>query len=212
MHALTKSDALGTAVPAATLALRFRDLEQAEHELQARLPSSLRHARRVARYAAATARRMKLPAEQVARIRRAAALHDVGKLGVAATIIDKPGPLSDEEYATVQGHAVAGAEMLTELDPELGDIIRHHHERFDGNGYPDGLAGEEIPLGARVIAVADTFDALTSRRPYRPARGRRQALALLVAEAGSQLDPRVVEEFRTRRLGFGAGWLCTAER
>lgn len=203
---------MGTAPRAGAPPLRFRDLEQAERELQARLPGSVRHARRVARYAAATARRMKLPAEQVARIRRAALLHDIGKLGVAARIIEKPAPLSDEEYATVRGHAAAGAAMLTELDPELGAIVRHHHERFDGGGYPDGLAGEEIPVGARVVAVADTFDALTSRRPYRPARGRRQALALLVAEAGSQLDPRVVEEFRTRRLGFGAGWLCTAER
>ena len=203
---------MGTALPAGGLGLRFRDLGQAERELQARLPDSVGHARRVARYAVATARRMKLPAEQVAKIRHAAVLHDIGKLRVAPTIIEKPGPLSDEEYATVQGHAAAGAEMLAELDPELAAIVRHHHERFDGHGYPDGMAGEEIPVGSRVVAVADTFDALTSWRPYRSARRRRQALALLVAEAGSQLDPRVVEAFRTRRLGFGTGWLCTVER
>jgi HD-GYP domain-containing protein (c-di-GMP phosphodiesterase class II) len=131
---------------------------------------------------------------------------------VAATIINKPGPLSEGEYAMVQVHAEAGAEMLADLDPELAPIVRHHHERFDGGGYPDGLAGEEIPLGARVVAVADTFDALTSSRPYRSARRRRQAMALLVAEAGTQLDPRVVQAFRTRRLCLGTGWFFSGAR
>ena len=201
--------------PAATAAVatpRVPDLERVARQLEAHLPGAAAHARRVSRSAVATARRLALPADQVELIRRAAALHDIGKLEVPAAIIEKPGPLSAGEYAAVQAHAAAGAEMLAGVDPELAAIVLHHHERFDGGGYPDGLAGEEIPLGARVIAVADTFDALTSPRPYRLARRRRRALAMLVAEAGTQLDPRVVEAFRTRRLGFGTGWHASLGR
>src|SRR3954452_25320708 len=212
MRAASRFDSTGTARTAGPAALRFKDLEQPERALESWLPRALGHARRVARYAAATAGRLSLPREMVAKVRRAAILHDIGKVQVSAAIIDKPGQLSDEEYESVQAHAEAGAEMLAGLDPELAAIVRHHHERVDGRGYPDGLAGEEIPLGARIIAVADTFDALTSRRPYRSARRRRQALALLVAEAGSQLDPGVVEAFRTRRLGLGTGWFSSGAR
>lgn len=201
MEALTRSGATrtgaGSAVPTN---LRSRDLERSLAELELRLPGSSGHARRVARYSAATARRLGLSPPEVARVRRAAALHDIGKLEVAAAIINKPGPLNAGEYAAVQAHSAAGASMLAELGPELAAIVRHHHERFDGGGYPEGLAGEEIPLGARIVAVADTFDALTSTRPYRSAKRRRRALALLAAEAGTQLDPEVVAAFRPRRL------------
>jgi putative nucleotidyltransferase with HDIG domain len=194
------------ATKAASPPLLFKDLRQAERALGSLPLGSLGHARRVARYATATARRLRLAPEQVATIGRAAMLHDIGKLEVETAIIDKPGPLSSEEYTRVQRHAAAGADMLTGIDPELAAIVRHHHERFDGRGYPDGLAGEAIPLGARIVAVADTFDALTSRRPYRSARRRRRALALLTAEAGTQLDPLVVAAFRTRRLSIRSAW------
>ena len=213
MEALTRTDAMATGAGSAVpTPLRPSGLQRALAELERRLPGSAGHARRVSRYAAATARRLGLPPSEVASIARAANLHDIGKLAIAVAIVNKPGPLSAGEYAAVQAHAPAGARMLAEIDPQLAAIVRCHHERFDGGGYPDGLAGEAIPLGARIVAVADTFDALTSDRPYRPARHRRQALALLAAEAGSQLDPRIVGAFRPGRLGFHAGRLLGGRR
>jgi putative nucleotidyltransferase with HDIG domain len=154
------------------------------------------HSRRVARYAAATAARMGMSPERVERVRLAGVVHDVGKIETPEEIVNKPGPLSEEEFVVLELHAGAGAEMVAGLgDEELARIVRHHHERFDGRGYPDRLAGGRIPLGARIVAVADTFDALTSMRPYRPAMRYREALELLGAEAGAQLDPSAVAAF-----------------
>jgi putative nucleotidyltransferase with HDIG domain len=182
---------------------RARLFEQLASALEARDPDTHNHSRRVARHAAAIAKRMGLPGEEVARIRTAGAVHDVGKIETPREIIDKPGALSDEEFAVIKRHAAVGAEMVAGLeDPELTRIVRHHHERLDGAGYPDGLSGEEIPLGARIIAVADTFDALTSARPYRPAKRHREALDLLAAEAGTQLDPDAVRAFRSYYSGL----------
>lgn len=154
------------------------------------------HSRRVARYAVMTAERMALPAEEIARIRTAAAVHDVGKLHVPKGIIEKPGKLSDAERVLVQRHAEEGARMVSCLgDPELTAIVRHHHERFDGGGYPDRLAVDRIPLGARVIAVADAFDAMSAARPYAPATRHKRALDVLRSESGKQFDPAVVRAF-----------------
>ena len=171
--------------------------------LDAHLPGAFAHSRRVARLAGSTARQLGLSREDVTRVRRAGAFHDVGKVEIPNEIINKPGPLSEEEFAIVKRHPVAGAQIVARWgDPQLARMVRHHHERFDGSGYPDGLAGEEIPIGARIVAVADTFDAVTSSRPYRPALSRREALALLRREAGSQLDPAVVGAFRRRYSGL----------
>ncbi len=176
---------------------RAQLLEKLGAALEARDPDTYGHSHRVARHAAGIARRMGLPRERVDRIRRAAAMHDVGKIETPVGILDKPGRLSAEEFAIVKRHAPVGATMVAGLgDEELAAIVRHHHERLDGGGYPDGLVGEEIPLGARIVAVADTFDAVTSTRPYRPAKRHREALDLLDAEAGSQLDPAAVHAFR----------------
>jgi putative nucleotidyltransferase with HDIG domain len=178
-------------------ARRVRLLKQLAAALDARYPETHGHSRRVARHAAAIAKRMGLPAEEVARIRTAAAIHDVGKIAIPAAIVEKPGRLTDAEFAEVRRHAEIGAEMAAELgDEDLTRIVRHHHERLDGAGYPDGLAGDGIPIGARIIAVADTFDAITSTRPYRSARRHKVALSLLGAEAGAQLDPDAVRAFR----------------
>lgn len=174
-----------------------RVIERLAAGLEVRAPGTSGHARRVSGYAAGIARRIGLGREQVARVRRAAALHDIGKLEMPAEIVNKPGPLSAEEFAVVKRHPIAGERIVAKLgDERLATIVRHHHERFDGRGYPDGLAGEEIPLGARIVAVADTFDALTSTRPYRPASRHREALQLLGIEAGDQLDPELVSAFR----------------
>ena len=154
------------------------------------------HSRRVARHATMIARGLGLPNHEVARIRAAAAVHDVGKLLTPKPILNKPGRLTDAEFDVVQRHPVDGAEMVAPLgDHELTRIVRHHHERLDGAGYPDGLAGEQIPLGAWIIAVADTFDAITSSRPYRAAARHQRAIDILRAEAGSQLDPAAVRAF-----------------
>jgi putative nucleotidyltransferase with HDIG domain len=154
------------------------------------------HSRRVARHATMIARGMGLPSEEVARIRAAAAIHDVGKLRTPKAILNKPGRLTDAEFEVIKRHPVDGAEMVAALgDAELTQIVRHHHERLDGAGYPDRLAGDEIPVGARIIAVADTFDAITSARPYRDAAPHQKAIDVLRTEAGAQLDPDAVRSF-----------------
>jgi HD-GYP domain-containing protein (c-di-GMP phosphodiesterase class II) len=171
-------------------------LEKLGAALEATDPHTHGHSRRVARHSWMIARQLGLSREQVARIRTAAAVHDVGKIETPPAILRKPGALTDEEFDVIKRHPVDGAGMADVLgDPELTAIVRHHHERLDGTGYPCGMSGEEIPLGARIIAVADTFDAITSARPYRPARPHKQAIDILKYEAGVKLDPVVVRAF-----------------
>ena len=126
-------------------------------------------------------------------------LHDIGKLSVPDALLFKPGPLTEEERALVRRHPEAGAEILHHIEflDEAKTVVRHHHERWDGDGYPDGLAGEAIPLQARIFAVADTLDALTSARPYRPAISFADARQLIAGEAGAQFDPAVVTAYGT---------------
>jgi hypothetical protein len=154
------------------------------------------HSRRVARHAWMIARRMNLPSAEVARVRTAAAIHDVGKIHTPTAILHKAGPLDDDEYEVIKRHPGEGAQMADVLDDaQLTSMVRHHHERLDGTGYPDALSGGEIPLGARIIAVADTFDAITSGRPYRRASPHKKAIDILKEEAGTRLDPAVVRAF-----------------
>ena len=189
---------LGPAVGADTLGPKERAerLRRLSAALEAADPYTHGHSRRVARYSATIAQGLHLPAAQVARVHAAAEVHDVGKLKTPAHVLRKPGGLTDDELHLIQRHAADGAEMVAVLDdPELTRSVRHHHERLDGSGYPDALRGEEIPLGARIIAVADTFDAIASTRPYRRARTHREALAVLTGEAGMHLDPKAVHAF-----------------
>jgi HD-GYP domain-containing protein (c-di-GMP phosphodiesterase class II) len=193
-------------------------LERFAGDLEARDPYTHGHSRRVARYSAMIAKRMGLAGTEIARVRTAAAVHDVGKLETPAEILHRPGKLTDGEFEIVKRHAATGARMVAILeDDELTAIVRHHHERLDGSGYPDGLATDAIPIGARIIAVADTFDAITSTRSYRAARPHREALAILRAESGSQLDHDAVQAFcsvyRGRRpLGAWVALTDLAER
>ena len=124
-----------------------------------------------------------------------ALLHDLGKLGVADAILEKPGPLTGEERAAVERHPRIGALMIKPIEPLSGaaPVVRHHHERPDGTGYPDGLEGEDIPPAARVVAVADAYDVMLRGRPFRPRRSPAEALRELSREAGRQFDARVVE-------------------
>ena len=154
------------------------------------------HTKRVTRYSYMLAKTMRLPQETVRKIRAAAAVHDVGKIETPSEILNKPGALTDEEFDIMKRHSAVGATMVEQLgDPEITAMVRHHHERMDGTGYPDKLPGEMIPLGARVIAVADTFDAIISSRPYRGARRHKDAIEILERVAGTQLDERAVYAF-----------------
>ncbi len=166
-----------------------------------------RHARRVARMAAAVAREMGLGEQQVLEIEYAATLHDIGKIGVADSILRKAAPLDEEEWKDMRRHSELGYEILNGIDflRDAAEIVWAHHERFDGNGYPRGLVGEEIPLGARVFGVVDAYDAMTSRRPYRQAMSREQACIEIASNAGTQFDPQVVEAFlvMNRRIPEG---------
>jgi hypothetical protein len=175
---------------------RCEVLQQLGVLLEARDAYTHGHTRRVTRHSERIAREMGLSHEEVARVRTAAAVHDVGKIHTPRDVLTKPGRLTDEEFTVIKRHPVDGAGMVVELDDlEINAIVRHHHERLDGTGYPDGLVGEEIPLGARIISVADTFDAMTSSRPYRGACKHKKALDVLSKEAGSQLDPVAVAAF-----------------
>jgi putative two-component system response regulator len=155
------------------------------------------HLRRIAGYSERTAIALGLSAAQVRTIRYAGILHDIGKIGVREAILRKPGPLDPEEEAELRRHAEHGAEIVAPLRfaAEVSPIILAHHEHWDGKGYPFGIRGEEIPIGARIISVVDAWDAMTTDRPYRRSLGRAEATRRLKAGAGSQWDPAVVDCF-----------------
>jgi len=156
------------------------------------------HASRVADTSCRVGRRMALPDATLDVLRRGALIHDIGKIAIPDAILLKPGPLSADEILRLEEHPVIGERIVRPLRSanELLPIIRHHHERFDGGGYPDGLAGAHIPRLARIVAACDAFDALTTGRPYRPALSAKAALAVLVDGAGIQWDPQVVEALK----------------
>ncbi len=165
---------------------RIQILERLASSLDARDPFMLGHSRRVARSAEMVAERMGLSSELVRKVQIAASVHDAGKINTPERILNKPSALDDAEFEVIKRHPGDGADMLAPIgDPEVVAMVLHHHERLDGSGYPDGLAGEEIPVGARIIAVADTFDAITSVRPYRAPRKQQAALRILKQESGS---------------------------
>ena len=156
-----------------------------------------KHAERVAAYGIELAAVAGLDVADSPQIEFGFLLHDVGKVGVPDAILFKSGGLTEEEYALVRKHPVIGSEILRDVD-FLGEgklVVRHHHERWDGSGYPDGLSGDDIPLAARVFAVADALDALTTDRPYRPASTFAHARTVVRAGSGSQFDPAVVAAY-----------------
>jgi diguanylate cyclase (GGDEF)-like protein len=185
--------------------LFLRAIEQVAGLLERRDPHMADHATKVKRYAVLIAREMDLPERMVNRLEIAAALHDIGMLLLPDSILLCPGGLDLERLEEMKSHAVLGARMMGEmsfLDQEV-PAVRHHHERWDGEGYPDGLSGANIPLGARILSVADCFDAMTSPRVFRDAKSAEQALNELRRGAGKQFDPGVVEAFLqvAERLG-----------
>ena len=155
------------------------------------------HSVRVVDYALKIGENMGLDKEQLRELELAAVLHDIGKLGIPDRILKKPGRLTKEEYATMQEHSTRGEEMLNGIQDLdfYKRYVRSHHERFDGFGYPDGLKAEHIPLISRIIFVADTFDAMTSDRPYRKGMSTEIAIEEIVRCSGTQFDPDVVKHF-----------------
>lgn len=165
--------------------------------VEAKDPSTEHHCSRLAQSALAMARAISLPEEEAEAISYGAALHDVGKIGISELILRKPGPLTEDEWQEMRRHPGIGAAIVEplQLGRLVAPIIRYHHEHWDGNGYPDGLRGLAIPIGARIVSVADAFDAMTHDRPYRPAMNAEQAVAELTARAGCQFDGDLVAVF-----------------
>ena len=156
------------------------------------------HARRVQRYAVALAGEANIRDQRMLEaIDGAALLHDIGKLGIPDQLLHKPGPLTTAEYDQVKQHAIIGADILSavSLAGPLALIVRHHHENWDGTGYPDGLRGDAIPLGARVLAIVDCYDALTSDRPYRRSLSHDRAIAMIHERRGTMYEPDIADAF-----------------
>ena len=175
----------------------FRTVQALATTLEAKDRYTHGHSARVTDYSVMTAERMRLPVGEVEKLRYAAQLHDVGKIGVDEAILRKPTDLTPEEWKAMQQHPVIGERIITPLDflSETRAIIRHHHERWDGDGYPDGLKGDHISRLAQIMAVADAYDAMTSERPYRHARSHQYALNELKRCSGTQFAPDVTEHF-----------------
>jgi putative nucleotidyltransferase with HDIG domain len=181
---------------------RLRDmswstLEALARTIDANSPWTAGHSERVTLLAVAIGRRMELGSEEIDRLHRGGLLHDVGKIGISPVILDKPSALTHEERAIVQQHPTVGARILEPIDvfADVIGIVKYHHERFNGQGYPDQLRGEDIPLLARITAVADVYDALVSERPYRGRWKVERARAHIADMAGILFDPTVVTAF-----------------
>lgn len=160
--------------------------------------ATFEHAKRVRRYATALATKAGLGDPELLRaIETAALFHDVGKLAIPDRLLTKPGPLTREEYDHVKQHAAIGADLLAglSLSGPLALLVRHHHEHWDGTGYPGRLRGEDIPAGARALAIADCYDAMTSDRPYRRAMGHTAAMTMMSQRRGTMFDPRMTDTF-----------------
>jgi len=177
--------------------LFFETIRTLAAAIDAKDPYTRGHSERVSSYSMAIAKHLGLDSEAVFRVRIGAILHDVGKLGIRDSILQKPGGLTAEEYAVMRLHPEIGSQIMAPIRM-LKDIlpgIRNHHETWDGRGYPDQLAGEQIPLIARIIGVADSFDAMTTDRPYQKAMTLEHVVSQLRAMAGTRFDPRVIEAF-----------------
>jgi len=222
-HARVLSTLASSAAVALNNARAYRELRELNiqtivalvNTVEARDPYTRGHSERVGRYAAAIAREMGLPADEVERVQVGGLLHDIGKIGISDAILYKPGQLTDDEHESMKEHPAIGAHIVEGIErlAHVVPIIYAHQERYDGSGYPEGLRGEEIPLAARIVAVADAFEAMTAERPYKPAMEPAEALRLLQEGAGTRWDPQVVDalvrvvrrELARNGLRLGAG-------
>jgi HD-GYP domain-containing protein (c-di-GMP phosphodiesterase class II) len=188
----------GLGVPDGLVDLNLRTMAALGTLAEIRDPYIRGHQERTSRWAAALAEEMGLATDRVRNTRMAGLVHDLGNVGTSKRILNKPGKLTEEEFAQIKEHPpLASIMIMSEIEAlqKIVPVVRHHHERFDGQGYPDGLGGEEIPVEARILAVADAFDAMLHERPYRKALSKEQTIAELKRCAGTQFDPTVVEAF-----------------
>lgn len=165
--------------------------------LDAKSPWTMGHSERVSKFSIAIAKEMGIEEDKIETLRIASLLHDIGKIGTYDSVLDKQGKLTEKEFQLVKKHPAKGVEILLPIS-KLSDIlpiIRHHHERIDSKGYPDGLKGGEIPLLARIVCVADSYDAMTAERPYKATCSKEEAILVLKECSGTQFDPGMVEAF-----------------
>lgn len=167
------------------------------HSIEAKDKYTQGHSERVAEYSVQIARQMKLRRHQIQLIRQGAVLHDIGKIGIPDEILNKPGRLDSDEYASICNHPLIGVRILEEvgLEPEVLEMVRSHHERYDGAGYPDHRSARELSLASRILCVADAYDAMTSDRPYRKGMPMEKVLQILEECKGTQFDPDIVDAF-----------------
>lgn len=163
-------------------------------------PHAVEHSRNVNGLASGLARKLGLPSRLVEQIEFSAAVHDIGKMAINDFIVNKPGQFTEAEYLMVQQHSQLGANMIEklDLDPIIAAIVLQHHENFDGTGYPQRLSSDQISVGARIIRITDTYDALMTHRGYRPARSHKQAISTMEAEA-QHFDPEILDVFLRMR-------------
>jgi len=182
--------------------LNMRTIEALALAIEAKDHTTHTHLQRVRTYAVEMAKQLKLGVEQIEALRAAALLHDIGKLAVPEQIINKPGKLTPEEFEKMKVHPLVGAEILERVafPYPVAPIVRSHHERWDGSGYPEGLAGEQIPIGARILAAVDCLDALASHRQYRPALPLSEAMAKVKEKSGTWFDPQIVAILESRYI------------
>ncbi len=175
----------------------FSTVEALAAAIEAKDPYTRGHSKRVTQFAIALAERFGVSDAEIGNLRYGATLHDVGKIGVSGKILNKPGRLTDKEFEAIKQHPVIGEHIIERVDFLQGarPIVRSHHERFDGKGYPDGLKDEEIPFPARIVGIVDFFDALTSDRPYRKAYSFEQVTLMIRESLGKEFDPLVAKEF-----------------
>jgi HD-GYP domain-containing protein (c-di-GMP phosphodiesterase class II) len=177
--------------------LNWRTLKPSARTVDAKSSWTAGHSERVADIALKIGKSLGLDPNSIINLQRAAFLHDIGKIGVPVAILDKPGKLSHEEFSIIKAHPRMGGRILEPIKAydAIIPMVVEHHERFDGKGYPDGLNGSSISLGARILAVADVFDALKSDRPYRQGMPFEQVIGIIKQEAGQQFDPDIVNAF-----------------
>jgi len=180
--------------------MNFEMVMALSNALDARDKYTAGHSRRVMEYSAGIAKHLKLPERDIYKLRISALLHDIGKIGISDVILHKEYGISDKEFAAIKKHPEIGTEILKAVGSfkDLVPIVYHHHERFDGKGYPQGIYGEQIPLLARIIAIADSFDAMTSTRHYRKAFDIESALLEIELNGGKQFDPSISNIFIDR--------------
>jgi putative nucleotidyltransferase with HDIG domain len=177
--------------------LNWGTLEALARTVDAKSRWTAGHSERVAELALKIARVMGFDEKELESLHRGAFLHDIGKIGIPLLIIDKPGKLTDDEYKKIMEHPVIGAKIIEPIEAYADAIpmILQHHEKFDGTGYPYGISGEALSLSARILAVADVYDAITSNRPYRQGSVKEKAINIITGESGKHFDPNVVEAF-----------------